>query len=135
MKEIKVYIASPYTNGWMPSNIKLQLKAADELMNLGYFPYVPLLAHFQEIYNPRTENDWLNLDFVWLKQCDVVLRLQNFDRDGNVVPSSGADKEEALAKASGIPIFYSIDELNDWAKANAKQLIWEDGTGAMMKAS
>ena len=122
MKEIKVYIASPYTKGWMPSNVKLQIETNDKLMDLGYFPYTPILAHFAEIYNPRPEHDWLQLDFVWLKQCDAVLRLENFDRDRKVVPSAGADQEEALAKACGIPIFYSIEALNDWAKANAKQL-------------
>jgi len=121
-EELKVYIASPYTNGWMPSNIKLQLETADKLMDLGLFPYTPLLAHFQEIYNPREEKEWLDLDFVWLKQCDAVLRLQNYDGSGNVIPSPGADKEEALAKICGIPIFYSIEVLTNWAKSLACQL-------------
>lgn len=98
-------------------------------MNLGYYPYVPLLAHFLEIYNPRTEHDWLKLDFVWLKQCHAVLRLENFDRNGKVVSSAGSDQEEALAKSCGIPVFYSIEALNDWAKANAKQLELKTPTG------
>jgi hypothetical protein len=121
MKEIKVYIASPYTNGWMPSNVKLQLDTSNELMDLGYFPYTPLLAHFQEIYNPRSENDWLKLDFVFLKTCDAILRLQNFDRNKELIPSPGADKEEELAKKCGIPVFHSIINLNDHFKANATQ--------------
>jgi len=125
-KEIRVYIASPYTNGWMPSNVNLQLATADELMDLGYFPYVPLLAHFQEMYNPRIEHDWLELDFVWLKQCDAVLRLKPVDKNGVEIPSPGADKEVALAKENDVIVFYSIEELNDYFKAYGRQsTLWK----------
>jgi hypothetical protein len=118
MKEVKVYIASPYSNGWMPSNIKLQFETSDKLLNLGYFPYVPLLSHFLEIYSTRSEHQWLELDFVFLKTCDAVLRLQNKDKHGNFVRSPGADQEEALAKKMGIPVFHSLQELNDHFKSD-----------------
>ena len=121
MREICVYIASPYTNGWMPFNVKLQLKISDELMDLGYYPYVPLLSHFQEIYSSRSECEWMKLDFVFLKKCNAVLRLKSIGKDGKEIPSKGADKEVALAIKEGIPLFYSIEELNDWAKASSKQ--------------
>jgi len=121
MKEIKVYIASPYTLGWMPKMVRLQLEAADKLMDLGYIPYTPLLAHFQEIYNPRTEHDWLRVDFTFLKTCDAVLRLKPLDRKSKEIISSGADKECLLAKENDIPVFYSVEELNDHFKAGAVQ--------------
>jgi hypothetical protein len=120
-KEIKVYIASPYSNGWMPTNIVRQFEAASKLIDDGYFPYVPLLTHFMELYTHREEAHWLEQDFVFLKVCDAVLRLKPVDEKGVEIPSPGADKEEKLARASGIPVFYSIEELNDWAKASAKQ--------------
>jgi len=118
MKEVSVYIASPYSNGWMPSNIKLQMTTSDKLLDLGYFPYVPLLSHFLEIYSNRSEHEWLKLDFVFLKKCDAVLRLQNKDKNGIFVTSPGADQEVALAKENGIPVFYSIEELNDYFKSD-----------------
>jgi len=120
-EEIKVYIASPYSNGWQSEMVKLQIDVADELMNQGYYPYPPLLDHFQSLYRPRPENDWLDKDFVFLKCCDAVLRLRPVDKDGREIPSSGADKETALAKKEGIPVFESVEELNDHFKANSKQ--------------
>lgn len=122
MKEIKVYIASPYSHDWMPTNIRRQFKASDELMNLGYWPYVPLLTHFMELYSHREEKKWLELDFVFLKTCDTVLRLKPVDKNGVQIPSAGADLEEELAHKEGIPVFYSIKELNDHFKVNAKQV-------------
>ena len=77
MKEIRVYIASPYSNGWMPSNIRLQFKTADNLLDLGYYPYVPLLTHFMELYTHREEQTWLQLDFVFLKTCISPFSLFN----------------------------------------------------------
>jgi len=121
MKEIKVYIASPYSKGWMPTNLRRQFKASDELMNLGYWPYVPLLTHFMELYSHREEKHWLELDFVYLKTCDALLRLKPVDENGDIIPSIGADLEEQLAKDEGIPVFYSIEELNDHFKVGGKQ--------------
>jgi len=122
MKEITVYIASPYSNGWMPTNIKRQFECAAELIDNGYFPYVPLLTHFMELYTHREEAHWLEQDFVFLKACDVVLRLRPVDENGVEILSAGADKEVALAIKEGIPVFYSIEELNDWAKADSKHI-------------
>jgi hypothetical protein len=112
MKEIRVYIASPYSKDWMPKNIKRQFDAANKLMGLGYWPYVPLLTHFLELYIHREESKWLELDFVYLKTCDALLRLKPVDDKGIEIPSKGADLEEKLAIKENIPVFYSIPELN-----------------------
>lgn len=121
MKEIKVYIASPYTHGWMPTMVRLQLKTAEELIDLDYIPYTPLLTHFQEIYSSKSEHVWLKIDFAFLKTCDAVLRLKPLGKDGKEIPSAGADQEVELAKECGIPVFYSIEELNDFFKAKSTQ--------------
>jgi hypothetical protein len=42
-------------------------------------------------------------DFEWLKCCDAVLRLPG--------ESTGADREVALAKELGIPVYYSIADI------------------------
>lgn len=122
MREVKVYIASPYTKGWMPTNIRLQIETADKLIDLGYIPYTPLLTHFQEIYSSKSEHVWLKIDFAFLKTCDAILRLKPVGKDGKEIPSAGADQEVELAKNEGIPVFYSIEDLNDYFKSNAEQL-------------
>ena len=104
-KNIKVYIASPYTIGDSALNVKRQMHAGNELMNEGFIPFIPLLSHFQHMMYPRNYEEWLNWDHEWVNTCDCLLRL-----DGE---SSGADKEVEWAKDAGMPVFYSLRELID----------------------
>jgi hypothetical protein len=99
----KVYIASPYTKGDVAINVKRQLDTFDQLMTLGYAPHAPLYSHFQHMAHPRPYTDWIAIDLEWVPACDVVLRL-----DGE---SSGADGEVAFAQQQGIPVVYSVAEL------------------------
>ena len=100
---IKVYIASAYTIGNTAANVARQMRVANQLIRLGFAPYVPLLNHFQDIYYKQDEETWMQLDFVWVKSCHCVLRLGG--------ESPGADREVELAKENNIPVFYSMDEL------------------------
>jgi nucleoside 2-deoxyribosyltransferase len=102
---IKVYIASPYTIGDVAVNVKRQLDTANELMNEGYNPFVPLYSHFQHMIHPRPYEDWVKIDLEWVSSCDCVLRLSG--------ESKGADGEVDYAKGLGIPVVYSIEELNN----------------------
>jgi hypothetical protein len=99
----KIYIASPYTKGDVAVNVKRQLDCANELINMNYAPFAPLLSHFQHMAHPRSYERWLMLDLEWIKVCDGVLRLEG--------ESSGADKEVELAKKLKIPVYYSLEEL------------------------
>lgn len=100
----KVYIASPYTIGDVPLNVRAQIDAANELMDLGFVPFVPLYSHFQHMIHPRKYEDWIELDLEWLPACDCLLRLPG--------ESKGADMEFDFAKKLDIPIYHSIQELN-----------------------
>ena len=100
---IRVYIASPYTKGDVAVNVKVQMDMADQLINYGFAPFVPLYSHFQHMAHPRNHRDWMDQDLGWLVQCDYVLRLPG--------ESAGADEEVALAVKLGIPVYYSLDEL------------------------
>lgn len=96
-----IYIASPYTIGDQAENVRKQLDAANELMDMGFCPIAPLLSHFQHIMHPRPYEDWLRIDEEKLRCCDAILRLPG--------ESKGADREEALAIKLGIPVFYNIN--------------------------
>lgn len=103
MKNIRVYIAGPYTKGDVAQNVAEACKAADRLMNHGFSPYVPHLTHFQHMLFPRSYNEWIEHDLVWLRQCNVLLRLPG--------ESPGADLEVQTAKELGIPVIYDIRDL------------------------
>jgi hypothetical protein len=100
---IKVYIASPYTIGDKESNVRRQIETAALLMDMGYNPFVPLLAHYQDIICPRPYENWLKNDLDWIRCCDVVLRL-----DGE---SKGADIEVEWATDNFVTVVFSIKEL------------------------
>jgi len=114
MKEIKVYIASPYTLGDIAVNVRFQMDISDQLYDLGFYPFTPLYSHFQHMFKPRHHTEWLKMDFIWLRQCDCVLRFSKvYDTP---LKSNGADQEEEVARKAGIPIFYSIEELVNYYK-------------------
>ena len=105
-KDIKVYIASPYTIGDQEDNVVRSLAVSHRLINLGYIPFAPLLYHYQHILFPQDYETWMKIDFAWLEACDYLIRLSG--------ESSGADREVVFAKEKGIPVFYSIEELNEY---------------------
>lgn len=102
---IKVYIASPYTIGNTAENVKAQLDMANELLEHGFSPYVPLLTHFLHMAHPQPDEVWFKLDFDWLLMCDCVLRLPG--------ESAGADREVELARHKGLPVFYGRDDFRE----------------------
>jgi len=71
-------------------------------VKLGHYPYVPHLNAFWHLVHPRDHHEWLDMDFVWLEQCNVLLRLPGDSR--------GADAEVRLAHEIGIPVYLSMDE-------------------------
>lgn len=100
---IKVYIASPYAIGDKEENVRRQIETAEHLMSYGFAPYLPLLCHYQDQLCPRPSEDWLKLDFEWIKSCQAVLRLSG--------ESKGADKEVEFALKNKIPVFYYFQDL------------------------
>jgi len=103
MNKIKVYIASPYSKGDTGENVRAQLDAFDQLIDLGFIPFAPLWAHFQQLKYPRTYTEWIAWDLEWLPMCDCLLRLPG--------ESHGANIEIEKARDFEMPVFYSIKEL------------------------
>lgn len=114
MAKIRIYIASPYTLGDVAVNVKTQMDAAAQLMDVGFAPFVPLYSHFQHMAHPRPYEVWTALDKEWIPSCDCMLRLPG--------ESKGADAEVALAIQLGMQIYYSVEEaiaaLNRTTKTN-----------------
>jgi len=117
MKKLKVYIASAYSNGWMPDNVRRQIEAKHILMDYGFIPFAPLENHFSEIFKHRKESDWMEWDLEWLKVCDILIRIRSYENNNEVI-SPGSDKEMEIAKQNDILIFQfnSLKDLEHWAK-------------------
>lgn len=103
---IKIYVAGPYTIGDVAVNVRNAFELANKLADLGYAPFVPHYSHFWHMMFPRPYEFWLELDNQFLPHCDALIRLPG--------ESSGSDKEEKLAKSLNIPVFYNIEDLNNF---------------------
>jgi hypothetical protein len=101
----RVYVAGPYTKGDVAQNVRNAFKAANELADLGYAPFVPHSTHFWHMLFPRPYEFWLDLDNQFLPMCEAILRLPG--------ESNGADLEVALGLSKDIPVFYGISELDN----------------------
>ncbi|WP_447983799.1 DUF7768 domain-containing protein [Nitrospira sp. Nam74] len=99
----RIYVAGPYTHGDVAVNVRTAIIAGLELIGLGYAPYVPHLMHFVHMMLPQPYETWMAVDLAWVRQCDAMLRLSG--------TSSGADREEALARQIGIPVYSSVKDI------------------------
>lgn len=101
---VVVYVASKYSIGDKEENAKKSMEVGDQLIKLGYVPFLPLLAHYQHLLYPQSYDMWLNLGLEMVRRSDILLRLPGESR--------GADIEVALAKDLGKPVVYSLEELH-----------------------
>lgn len=124
----KIYIAGPISKGSLEHNINQATESFIELAKLGYAPFCPhwsvyskrcvqlntteiwswdvnaVVCYGQVQPNEITYEEWMRIDFNWIEVSDAVLRLEG--------ESEGADREVRFAIEKGIPVFYSIGELN-----------------------
>ena len=107
-----VYIASPYRKGSQARNVARQIEAAHMLLDAGASPIAPLLNHFMDITRPRPEQEWVEADMALVAKSDGVLRLEG--------DSEGADREVAMAKEWGIPVFTGWAGVIQWIQAQEK---------------
>jgi len=99
----RVYVAGPITLGNQIMNVRTAVMVGTQLLDMGFAPYVPHLNFIWDFLTPRHYETWLALDKEWIKVCDALLRLPG--------ESEGADREVQLANDLGIPVYYSIEEL------------------------
>jgi len=101
-----VYIAGPYTNGSVEDNVRAAVLMGDVLARQGHAVYIPHLMHHWNKEIPHVYTFWMIICLEIVSRCDAVLRLPG--------ESLGADLECDRAKACGIPVFKTIEELNYW---------------------
>ena len=113
-----VYIAGPYM-GVNPNNyashipIERNILAAKEAMitlirhEVGAFCPHTHTHGFERIMPDVSMSFWYELDLRLLRACDAILRLPGF--------SKGADAEVDASAALGLPVFYDIGHVLDWA--------------------
>lgn len=116
-----IYVASPYTKGRVVDNIRNPILVGDELIKLGYTPFLPLLTHFWDLISPHSYEEWMTMDFVWILKCDALLRLPG--------ESSGADREVEHALAHDISVFHSVEELDQYFKHLGQESPWDSWRG------
>ena len=107
-----MYVSGPISNGGTlkyAARLDNMYDAVDvgaTLIKLGYAPLIPHLSVIIEHkYEGIDQDTWLAIDLPWVEAADALLRLPG--------ASAGADKEEAVALASGVPVYHSIEELKD----------------------
>ena len=118
----RVYIAGAYSADNVIAildNIRIGMRAGTELFLRGYSPFVPWFDfHFQLMIQDGeslTVDDYYRYSMDWLEVAEVLYVLPNSEN------SKGTQAEIARAKELGIPIVYSMEELNEWTR---------NGTGA-----
>ena len=107
---MRVFIAGPYSAGHpreVLSNVNKAIEYGIWLMLAGYDVFIPHLSHYIHLHPscPFEYEEYLKNDMAWLEVSDAVMRLSGH--------SNGADGEVARAKVLGIPVVYSLEELQD----------------------
>ncbi len=111
-----IYISGPLTNGMSLSheqclaNVKYPAMVMAELMENGFAPICPHLTQHVEDHIGRVLDYslWMQVDCAIIERCDVVLRLPG--------ASKGSDMEVQHAQELGIPVVYSVGQLQDWRR-------------------
>jgi hypothetical protein len=95
---IHVYLASSYTVGNTEDNVLRQIEATTYLQDRGLMVFWPVSSHYLHEQHPREYEHWMAIDFAWIRRLDGVIRLTD-------TPSPGADREVALARELGKPVW------------------------------
>ena len=116
----KVYISGPISDGGKANadqrlcNVRAAALVAADLISRGFGPMVPQLTEYLERLSGQhfDHSVWMEIDLPWVECADVVLRLPG--------PSKGSDIEVRHAQEIGIPVVYSVEELEEWRRCEER---------------
>jgi len=110
-RTLKVYVSGPYTNGDRAKNIERADAAGRAVLKMGAIPFVPHTMTKDWEKDPDfVYRDFLNFDLEWLRLCDAILMLEDWEH------SPGAKVEREEAGRLGLLIFHSLDELEAYMR-------------------
>ena len=122
-----VYVTGPNTAN-TDSDVKIAVKIADALLDLGLRPFVTNLRRFWDISLAARDTDAMCYDLGWLQKCDAVLDISSYTKVvsfrstwfGSMCIAASRDRKQesvefSVAKSAGIPVFEDISELVEWA--------------------
>ena len=112
MKPLIIYVSGPYsedTEEQILFNVNQAIFYGIEIMRKGHNVIVPHLSHYmekqaQEFAGGFSWDRWMAQDLALLEKCDAFFF---------VGPSKGACVELERAKELGLPIYYSLDEVEE----------------------
>lgn len=105
-----VYVAGPFRgkSHWdVAENVRNAERLALEVWRLGAVALCPHAntAHFD---GAADDSVWLEGDLELLRRCDAMILTPDWRR------STGATKEKEFAEGLGIPVFETLEGLDDW---------------------
>ena len=107
-----IYISGPISKGSWQGNYEQAEIAMRELIERGYSPINPMMTMKMDDAEDITHATWMAIDLPQVRVSAAVLRLPG--------ESIGADTETSHASLYGIPVFFSIDELDQWEHCKLK---------------
>src|SRR6266550_4503303 len=111
MQDVLVYLSGPITaaNGYLvEENTASALKVYIALLQAGVPSFCPhLSAAFPSAFSDISYDVWLDYDFAVIRRCTHVLMLPRWET------SKGAGIERSHAKRLGLPVFESIEQLQE----------------------
>jgi hypothetical protein len=107
---LRIYIAGPYraaTPSEVDRNIITARDVQAELLRMGHAPFCPhsMTARFERDYPDLPDEAYLETDLVWVEVSDAMLMLPGWEQ------SSGSRAEEEFALDTGLPVYYSLQEV------------------------
>lgn len=103
---MRIYVAGPYSakdKHRVEVNVANAVACAENISRMGHTPFIPHLTHFWHKLFDHDYEFWMQQDLQWLRLCDAVFRMPGV--------SNGADREVAVARTIGIPVFYHYNEI------------------------
>lgn len=111
--KIRVYVAGAYSADNILdifNNMRKGMRLGLEVLLAGYAPFVPWFDYHFQLMLRETEtiplSTYYEYSLAWLRVSNAVLVVPNSEN------SIGTQNEIKEAVHLGIPIFYSLDELN-----------------------
>ncbi len=100
-------------------NVRCSITAMMRLIRHGEcVPVSPLaLTTLCHLVQPLHYEQWMDFDFGLIENCDALVRISAEHEEYLQEYSPGADREVEFASSKGIPVFFSLDDLEEWLEA------------------